>query len=213
MSRLTFHRRHAVRTTLAAIVAAVVAAAISVSAVAAWAAPQLASVCAPDASHFAWRLTLSPEPDYLIQLSWNADFSSHWTVDFGSPGVHGFETDRTAATLHVRWKNDKSKQASANANGSLCVQASTPTPTPTPTPEPTPTPTPTASTPSAPSTPPAATPSPRGRVGGGNPTPAPLLPDTAADTDLRNVGLEVILPAIVFIASLLSVLVTAVRRR
>ncbi|HET9416314.1 MAG TPA: prealbumin-like fold domain-containing protein [Candidatus Limnocylindria bacterium] len=106
--------------TLGAASVATVLLAMSVSAALGWTKPSLGAECAPDADSYAWTITLTQEPDYLIQFSWTADFADTWTVNFGSAGMHSFTTDRDGSTLYARWKNDKAKQDSEAANGDLC---------------------------------------------------------------------------------------------
>ena len=188
------------RTALAMVGVVIATFALSITTVLAWAPPGLTAHCAPDADHYAWRINLSQEPDYLIQLSWNSDFSNKWTLNFGNAGSHDFVTDRSGATLYVRWQNDTAKTANAAANGTLCRQpAPTPTPTPTPTATPTSTPTP--------------TPTPRESELGGNPTPtpAPVLPDTSVLPSAVTSALA--LPIGLLTLSIASVAYAFARRR
>jgi hypothetical protein len=116
-------RRRIARLTIAMPSIVVMVLTLSVGTVLGWAPPSLAADCAPDQDSYAWTITLPQEPDYLIQLSWNADFSDRWTVDFGSAGSHAFTTDRDGHTLFARWKNDNSKSDSQAASADLCEGA------------------------------------------------------------------------------------------
>ena len=122
------HRRIA-RMAMAMASVAVLTLALSITTVLAWMPPVRHRCSPPDADHYAWRINLSQEPNYLIQMSWNADFSNKWTVNFGSPGSPDFDTIASGSTLYVRWASDIAKKASAAADGQLCVQ---PTPSPGP---------------------------------------------------------------------------------
>jgi hypothetical protein len=114
--------RGATRRLLAIMAVTTLALATSVTSVVAWTPPSLEALCASDENSYSWRITLTTEPDYWIELSWNADFSDDWDVDFGSAGQHQFDTPRGGSVLYARWKNDTAKKTSAQANAVLCEQ-------------------------------------------------------------------------------------------
>lgn len=221
MTQPRFTSGRAGRRGLAAVAATLIALVTSVGTALAWQAPVLGADCAPDQNHNAWRIQLSQEPNYKIQFSWSSDFSGAWTVDFGSAGLHAFDTARGGATLYARWKDDTGKKTSAAANGELCEPEPTPTPTPTPTQQPTPTPTttpteqptptptelptatptPEASEQGATSTP---TPTPEQSVEAGTGTPAPSLPDSAMTQAAGPSPLPTLAFALVLLASLVA---------
>lgn len=92
-----------------------------VGTVLAWVQPTLTSECAPDGTHYAWKINLhSGESNYNIDWSFNSDFEPFTTVNFVTPGDHSFVTPRTATTLYVRWSSDKNSKTQATANGELC---------------------------------------------------------------------------------------------
>jgi hypothetical protein len=51
-----------------------------------WTRPSLSAECAPDADHYAWSISLTREPDYLIQFSWSSTFSNAWVGRCGWSG-------------------------------------------------------------------------------------------------------------------------------
>ena len=91
----------------------------------AWAKPILTAECAEDATHYEWKINLSTESNYLIDWSFNADFSAPMTThDFVTAGDHEFITVRGGPILYVRWHDDTSKTGQADANGEVCAQPS-----------------------------------------------------------------------------------------
>ena len=110
------------RIPIAALSAAVLVLAMAGSALA-WVAPVLAAECAPDENTYAWTITLNPESNQNIDLSWDENFSVVFdTMDFGTSGPHSFTTDRGGDTLYVRYASDHNAKASAAANSELCEQ-------------------------------------------------------------------------------------------
>lgn len=80
----------------------------------------LASDCAPDPNHFAWKINLiTTENTYLVELSFDEDFEDSWEVDFLTKGLHSFTTERDGETLYFRWSDAKGK---ADADGDLCKE-------------------------------------------------------------------------------------------
>jgi hypothetical protein len=90
----------------------------------AWTAPALSAECAPDGSHFAWKIHLPSESNYNIDWSFDSGFATFSTINFGSSGDHDFTTDRGGTTLYVRWSSDTGVKAHAAADDSLCQQPS-----------------------------------------------------------------------------------------
>jgi len=76
--------------------------------------------CADDENSYAWSITLNPESNQNIELSFAADFSGSWTTDFVTSGTHSFTTPRGGSTLYVRYVSDHGASDSAAANGELC---------------------------------------------------------------------------------------------
>jgi hypothetical protein len=139
-----------------------------VTGVVAWGALTLSAECAADEATFAWTIDLpAGENNYKIEWSFEANFATFTTVDFGTAGEHDFTTPRGGTILYVRWSSDHDTTAQATANAEICGQTAA-TPTPSPAPE--------GSVGPGGSTP---TPTPESNVQGGTGTPAPEVPDTA----------------------------------
>lgn len=106
---------------LLAPVAAVALLLATVGTALAWVKPTLTAECAPDATHYAWKINLHSEGNYNIDWSFFADFEPATKVNFVTAGDHSFVTPRGGTTLYVRWSSDKGSKAQATANASLCA--------------------------------------------------------------------------------------------
>ena len=96
--------------------------------VAAWSAPDIASVCSNDAAVHNWTVTLTAEADFNIQWADNAGFVGATDVVM-HVGANAFQTPSTVTTLYVRWASDTSVSSFAAWNGGTCNPQPTPTPT------------------------------------------------------------------------------------
>ncbi len=90
----------------------------------AWVQPTLTAQCAPDENSYAWSIHLHSEGNYNIDWSFDSNFASFTTTNFGSAGDHDFTTPRGGPTLYVRWTSDHGSKAQAAANGDLCQEES-----------------------------------------------------------------------------------------
>lgn len=107
----------------------------------AWSAPSAVAKCAPDATHYAFTVTLTgSEPNYNFDYSFSSNFNNDTTVA-GHVGANDLVTTRGGNTLYVRWSSDHNSKTSVAVNGNVCA---TPTSTPSNTPTKTSTPTNTA---------------------------------------------------------------------
>jgi hypothetical protein len=88
----------------------------------AWGNITLSARCAPDTNTLAWTIDLPKEKNFKVDWSFDADFATFATVDFGSAGQHDFTTPRDGDTLHVRWRSDMKVTAEAAANTEVCAQ-------------------------------------------------------------------------------------------
>jgi uncharacterized repeat protein (TIGR01451 family) len=108
---------------LLAPVAALALVFVAAGAALAWNPLTLTANCAPDDNSYAWTINLPAEDNSKVDWSFDSDFASFTTVDFGSAGDHDFTTPRGGPTLYVRWNSDHrlDAQDSENANGDLCA--------------------------------------------------------------------------------------------
>ena len=127
----------------------------------AWGNLTLNAECAADEATLAWTINLPTENNFMIDWSFDANFATFTTTDFGSAGEHHFSTPRGGDTLYVRWTSEHDTMAQAMSNTELCAQTAA-------------TPTPEGSVMGGTSSP-----SPEGGVHGGTGTPAPGIPDTS----------------------------------
>jgi hypothetical protein len=146
----------------------------------AWGNLTLTAECAPDQATFAWTINLPNENNFKVDWSFDSDFSTFMTIDFGSMGEHDFTTPRGGDVLYVRWSSEHNTTAQAASNKQMCAEAAA---TPTPTPE--------GSVMGGTFT---SSPSPENNVHGGTGTPAPDIPDTSVQAQ----GGASAFPAVVF---------------
>lgn len=118
-------REGAIVRKLLAPVAALALVFVAAGAALAWNPLTLTAKCAPDDSHYAWTVNLPKEDDSKVDWSFDADFTTFTTLDFGTGNVgdQDFTTPRGGSTLYVRWTSDHrlSAQDSEDANGELCA--------------------------------------------------------------------------------------------
>ena len=126
----------------------------------AWGNLTLTAECAADTATYAWTIDLPNENNFKVDWSFDADFATFATVDFGLAGEHQFTTPRSGDILYVRWSSDHDTMAQAMSNQEVCAAAIPPTPE--------------GSVKAG-----ASTPTPEGNVQGGTGTPGAGLPDTS----------------------------------
>jgi hypothetical protein len=90
----------------------------------AWVQPSLTPRCAPDENSYAWTINLHQEDNFSVDWSFESNFASFATIDFGSAGDHDFTTPRGGSTIYVRWSSQHDSTAQANADSGLCQQQS-----------------------------------------------------------------------------------------
>ena len=156
--------------------------------VSAWVHPTVTPLCAPDAAHYAFTVTLANESDY--GFDWSFGNSGPWTTVSGQQGANDLLVARGDGDLFVRWSSDHSSYGSATPNGDLCEQPSSspsdpvesesipPSDSPSPSASPSDSPSPSAS--SSPSASASASSSPSGSVLSETGTPRITPPPTDA---------------------------------
>ena len=94
----------------------------------AWSNPTVTPLCAPDSTHFAFKVTLSNESNYNMQWSWSQYFTSYTAITLAKGdntvtiprGTHS-NNDR----WYIRYASDHNAVGNAKANGTLCPQSHT----------------------------------------------------------------------------------------
>ena len=188
-----------------------------VTTVLAWAPPALTALCAPDADHYAWRITLSQEPDYLIQLELELRLRQQVDGELRQRRLARLR-DRSIRCHAARSVAERHREDGGCGGQRRAVQAADPEPRPRrrrrprrrprrqrpprrrrrPRPRPRP---------------------PRESELGGNPSPtptppaAPVLPDTSVSTLTSAAPSALALPIGLLILSAASVAYVVVRRR
>jgi hypothetical protein len=96
----------------------------------AWNAPIVASLCAPDESHFSFKVTVTAESDYNMEWSFDPGFAGATSItlilgdNIIPPVARGSHV--TGDLWYIRFQSDHSVVASTHSDGTLC---NTPTPT------------------------------------------------------------------------------------
>jgi len=93
--------------------------------VSAWVHPTITPLCAPDANHYEFTVTLAHESNY--KFDWSFGNSGPWTTVVGQQGANDLVVARGQGNLYVRWTSDHGSFSSATPDGVLCVL---PTPSP-----------------------------------------------------------------------------------
>ena len=92
----------------------------------AWTPPTITPLCAPDAAHYAFTVTLDTNTwdntGYQFDWAYGDQMpTTGWTTVVGTVGDNNLVTPRGQGRLWVRWTVDHDSYASANPNGEQCT--------------------------------------------------------------------------------------------
>lgn len=100
----------------------ILAAFLAPALVSAWTNPTVTALCAPDADHFEFTVTLDQASNY--NYDWSFGSSGPWTTVAGHLGANDLVVVRASGQFWVRLTSDQGLMGQATPNATLCASPS-----------------------------------------------------------------------------------------